>query len=106
MANLLVTTREICQSESNLTVPVVPKRLPAPGMTLDGDKISAKEKLYESVPSRLCNHPLPPEKPSVMIQQFLKPKLVSDLATVLAESEYLKSFKRPSLMTKITQRCT
>lgn len=84
-------------------MPVVPKRLP--GMTLDGDKISAKEKLYESVPSRLCNHPLPPEKPSVMIQQLLKPKLVSDLATVLAESEYLKINNRISLITKVIQRC-
>jgi hypothetical protein len=68
---------------------VVPKRLTAAGMTRDGERTSAKERLYDSVPNRLCNHPLLPENPSATTQQFLKPRLVSALATILAESEYL-----------------
>lgn len=67
---------------------VVPKR-PA-GMILEGDRTSANEKLYESVPNLLCNHPLLPENPSATIQLFLKPRLVSVLATIFAESVYLK----------------
>jgi len=70
---------------------VVPKLLTAAGMTLDGDSTSANEKLYESVPSLLCNHPLFPENPSATIHVFLKPRLVSVLPTVFATSEYLRS---------------
>lgn len=66
---------------------MVPKRLVAAGMILDGEITSAKEKLYESVPKRLCSHPLFPENPSATIQVFLKPRLVSALATNLPESE-------------------
>lgn len=66
---------------------VVPKRLAAAGMTLDGERTSANEKLYESDPSRLCSQPLLPENPSATIQQFLNPRLVSTLATIFAESE-------------------
>jgi hypothetical protein len=58
-------------------------------MILDGDKISANENLYESVPNLLCNHPLPPENPSPTIHVFLNPSPVSVLATIFAESEYL-----------------
>lgn len=72
---------------------VVPNRLIAGAMTRDGDTISAKDKLYESVPNRLCNHPLPPENPSATIQQFVNPRLVSALATIFAESEYLHILK-------------
>ena len=62
-------------------------------MTRDGEMTSAKEKLYVSVPNRLCNHPLLPENPSTTVQQFLKPRLVSALATNFAESEYLNMLK-------------
>lgn len=72
---------------------VVPNCLTAEGMTRDGDRTSAKDKLYESVPSRLCSQPLPPENPSATIQQLLKPRFVSVLATIFAESEYLKVLK-------------
>jgi hypothetical protein len=72
---------------------VVPKRLTEAGMIRDGERTSAKEKLYESAPNRLCNHPLLPEKPSATTQQFLKPRLVSTLATIFAESEYLRIIK-------------
>lgn len=71
----------------------VPKRLAAAGMTCVGDRTSAKEKLYESVPNWLCNHPLRPENPSATIQVFLKPSFVSVFATILAESEYLNNIK-------------
>lgn len=67
----------------------VPNRLVVAEMTRDGDTISANDKLYESVPKRLCNHPLLPEKPSATTQVFLNPSFVKVLATVLAESEYL-----------------
>lgn len=72
---------------------VVPKRLAVAGMILDGESTCGNDKLYESVPKRLCNHPLLPENPSVTIQQFLKPSLVNALATILAESEYLHTFQ-------------
>ena len=62
-------------------------------MTRDGEMTSTKEKLYESVPNRLCNHPLLPENPSATIQLFLKPRLVSALATNFAESAYLNMLK-------------
>lgn len=68
---------------------VAPKRPAAAGMILDGERTSTTEKLYESVPKRLCNHPLFPENPSATVQVFLKPRFVSALATSLAESEYL-----------------
>jgi hypothetical protein len=77
---------------------VVPKRLTEAGMTLDGEITSAKENLYVSVPNRLCNHPLLPENPSATTQQFLKPRLVSALATIFAESEYLNYVKNSTSM--------
>lgn len=70
-----------------------PKRPAAAGMIRDGERTSAKEKLYESVPSRLCNHPLLPENPSATTQQFLKPRFVSALATIFAESQLLNISK-------------
>ena len=66
---------------------LVPIRLAAAGISLDGEITSTKGKLYESVPKRLCNHPLLPENPSATVQQFVKPRLVSALATVFAASE-------------------
>lgn len=66
---------------------VVPKRLAAAGISLAGDTTSTKEKLYVSVPSRLCSHPLLPENPSATTQQFLKPRLVNVFATIFAESQ-------------------
>ena len=66
---------------------VVPKRLAAAGITWDGDRTSTKEKLYVSVPSRLCSHPLLPENPSATTEQLLKPKLVNVFATIFAESQ-------------------
>lgn len=63
-------------------------------MTLDGDKTSAMDTLYESAPKRLCSHPLPPENPPATTQQFLKPRLVSVLAAILAESDNLDFPKR------------
>lgn len=71
---------------------VVPNCLTAAGITREGERTSAKEKLYESAPNRLCSHPFLPEKPSATIQQFLNPRLVSVLATIFAESVYLNAF--------------
>lgn len=66
------------------------ERVPA-GIIREGESISVKVELYESDPSLLWTHPLPPSYPSVMTHVFLKPRPVKDLATVLATSPVLKS---------------
>lgn len=88
-----ITYLRMIQPTNNYSAPgrnlvlVVPKRLAAAGNTLEGDKTSTNEKLYVSVPSRLCNQPFPPENPSATTQQLLKPRLANVLATVFAESQ-------------------
>lgn len=79
---------------------VVPKLLTA-GITRDGDRTRENDTLYESVPNRLCNHPLPPEKPSATIQQFWNPSSVKHLATILAESVYLMNTSHVNLVRAI-----
>jgi hypothetical protein len=68
----------------------VPRRPAAAGITRDGVTTSTTERLYESVPRRLCAHPFRPEKPSAMTQQFLNPTLLSVLATIFELSLYLQ----------------
>lgn len=65
---------------------VVPERPATAGITRDGVTTSTTDRLYESVPRRLCAHPFRPEKPPAMTQQFLNPTLFSVFATVLEMS--------------------
>lgn len=69
----------------------VTSRSAAAGITRDGVTTSTTDRLYESVPSRLCAHPFLPEKPPAMTQQFLNPTLLSVFATIFELSQYLQA---------------
>jgi hypothetical protein len=69
-------------------------------ITRDGVTTSTTEMLYESVPRRLCAHPLRPEKPSAMTQQFLNPTLLSVLATIFELSLFLHVHSRDARASK------